>query len=180
MNKILNLLTKEQVSLLKTHFDFTCGLMQTVKDESRKNTAGYGSHEMYADPMTENVLNHLHPIIQEAYGKELCPTYSFWRRYYQGQDCRVHKDRPSCEVSITLNVGGTPRSDWSFFVEGKEFALSQGQGVIYKGHEQTHYRNPLPYESHTQIFLHYIEKNGKFYPIEKYDRRSSLYQPPAV
>ena len=39
MNKILNLLTKEQVSLLKTHFiDFTCGLMQTVKDESIENT----------------------------------------------------------------------------------------------------------------------------------------------
>lgn len=180
MNKVLNLLTKEQVSLLKTHFDYMCNVFPRVNEEDRKKYIGYGSHEIYADSNTENILLHLKPIIEKEYGEELCPTYSFWRRYYQGQDCIAHKDRPACQVSVTLNIGGLNKSDWSFFVEDKEFKLGVGQGAIYKGHEQTHYRNPLPYESHTQIFLHYIEKNGEFYPTEKYDRRESLYRPPVI
>ena len=178
MNKILNLLSDSQVSLLQSHFDYVCNMMP-VTDMNDPSMIGHNSHQVYADPVTENILNYAHPIVQEAYGKELCPTYSFWRRYYEGQICAAHTDRDACEISITLNIGGTPRSDWSIFVEGKEYSLTEGQGVLYKGCDQMHWRNALPYENHTQIFLHYIEKNGKFYPTEKYDRRKGLYSAPS-
>ena len=57
-------------------------------------------------PPFENVLHYLKPKIEKAYGKELVPTYSFGEDILKGQDCPPHKDRPSCQVSITLNLGG--------------------------------------------------------------------------
>lgn len=178
MNKILNLLSESQLSLLRSHFNYVCNFMPRSSNDP-EDTPGYNTHQVYAEPITENILHYVHPVIEKEYGKELCPTYSFWRRYYKGQTCKAHTDRPACEVSITLNIGGTPRSDWSIFVEDKEYSLSEGQGVLYKGCDQEHWRDPLPYENHTQIFLHYIEKNGKFYPTEKYDRRQGLYSAPS-
>ena len=176
MNKILNLLSDSQVSLLQSHFDYVCNV---IPRQHSVGKIGHNTHQMYAEPITENILHYVHPVIEKEYGKELCPTYSFWRRYYEGQICAAHTDRDACEISITLNIGGTPRSDWSIFVEGKEYSLTEGQGVLYKGCDQMHWRNALPYENHTQIFLHYIEKNGKFYPTEKYDRRKGLYSAPS-
>ena len=131
--------------------------------------------QMYGDPPIENILHYIKPKVQEAYGKELVPTYSFWRRYFKGQDCPPHKDRPSCEVSITLNLGGDGGNDWAIYVDDKKFELEVGQAVLYKGCDQEHWRHELDYNYHTQLFLHFIEKNGKFYPEYAYDRRPNLY-----
>ena len=53
--------------------------------------------------------------------------------------------------------------------------MEVGQGVIYKGCEQKHWREPLTYKSHVQMFLHYIEVDGQFYPKYKFDGRPGLY-----
>ena len=73
MNKILNLLSESQVSLLKSHFDYVCNMLPRSMSDS--NMIGHNSHEMYADPITENILNYVHPTIQEAYGKAVSYTH---------------------------------------------------------------------------------------------------------
>ena len=35
--------------------------------------------------------------------------------YKQGDELKRHKDRPSCEISTTLNLGGDP---WPIFIDG--------------------------------------------------------------
>ena len=63
----------------------------------------------------------------------------------------------------------------SFYVEEEKFELDIGQATIYKGCEQEHWRYELPYKHHSQLFLHYIEKNGQYYPKYQYDERPNLY-----
>src|SRR5438067_7365101 len=42
----------------------------------------------------------LTPVISELLGRDLLPTYDYFRIYRQGDICRVHSDRPSCEHSV--------------------------------------------------------------------------------
>ena len=76
--------------------------------------------------------------IEEVTGLELCPTYSYQRIYKQGQELDRHKDRPSCEISVTMNLGGDP---WPIYLEpsGKEgqkgikVDLKPGDMLVYSG-----------------------------------------------
>ena len=45
---------------------------------------------------------------------DLIPTYSYAIAYKRGDKLRRHKDRPSCEISTTLNLGG---DKWPIFLE---------------------------------------------------------------
>ncbi len=176
MNKILKLLNNEHAKCLSTHMEYLEHKIPKVTD-----IMFAGSKSIYADPVFENLLNYLKPKIEESYGKPLVPTYSFWRTYYKNQDCPPHKDRPSCEVSVTLCIDASYKDNmWAINVEDKTFKLNVGEGVIYKGCEQEHWRHELTYDWHRQVFLHYIEKDGQFYPEFKYDKRISLYENMAV
>ena len=136
-----------------------------------------GSSQLPYDIPMESLLSYIQPTVEKAYGKELIPTYSFWRTYYKGQCCPPHKDRPSCEVSVTLTLGASEKScSWEIFVDGKSFKTMPGEGVIYKGCEQEHWRNDLKYDWHSQVFLHYVEKDGKNKEYA-YDKRGGLYAP---
>ena len=62
-------------------------------------------------------------------------------------------------------------------MDNKPFALKLGQGVIYKGIEQPHYRNACPMEYSSHVFLHYVNANGP-YKEYAFDKRKGLYAPP--
>ncbi len=176
INKKLKLLEEDHARCLSMHMAHVENQIQPTKEPMFA-----GSKSIYADPVFENLLNFIKPKIEEAYGKELVPTYSFWRTYYKTQDCPPHKDRPSCEVSVTLCIDASHKEDlWTINVEDKTFKLNIGEGVIYNGCTQEHWRHELQYDWHRQVFLHYIEKNGQFYPEFKYDKRPDLYCDTAV
>ena len=61
----------------------------------------------YADPLIEVLLGQCLPVIEEKTNLELEPTYSFSRVYQEGEELFPHTDRPSCEVSATINVACT-------------------------------------------------------------------------
>jgi hypothetical protein len=54
----------------------------------------------------ETLLMKMLPIMKERTGLDLIPTYSYARVYEKGAILKRHKDRPSCEISTTLNLGG--------------------------------------------------------------------------
>ena len=60
-----------------------------------------GSHSVYGAPLMETLLNFGRKTIEKSTGLELWPTYSYYRLYKVGDVLKRHKDRPSCEVSIT-------------------------------------------------------------------------------
>jgi hypothetical protein len=66
-----------------------------------------GVYSIYADHVMETLLvNEDVPVMKERTGLDLIPTYSYARVYEKGAILKRHKDRPSCEISTTLNLGG--------------------------------------------------------------------------
>ena len=55
-------------------------------------------------PPMKTFLWGLTPAMEEVAGRRLVPTYDYLRLYRQGDVCRVHRDRPSCEHSLSLTL----------------------------------------------------------------------------
>ena len=81
-------------------------------DEQVPNTYSH-----YADIAMETLLLRTQPIMEKKTGLKLYPTYSYARIYKPGDILHRHKDRFSCEISTTLNLGGDP---WPIHLEPKK------------------------------------------------------------
>tara|TARA_E500000331_G_scaffold32650_1_gene27324 strand:+ start:180 stop:644 length:465 start_codon:yes stop_codon:yes gene_type:complete len=73
-----------------------------------------GSYAKYSDRLMETLLVKTIDVMQKKTGLKLVPTYSYTRLYRKGNILRRHKDRPSCEISTTLNLGGDA---WPIFID---------------------------------------------------------------
>src|SRR4030095_6628732 len=54
---------------------------------------------------TDAMLLELRPKIEAISGCCLVPTYSYARVYFYGDTMIRHRDRPSCEVSVSIHLG---------------------------------------------------------------------------
>ena len=64
--------------------------------------------DLFAEPLREFVLAGVQPRIEELSGLILAPRYSFVRIYRHGNDLKRHRDRLSCEVSVSLKFEKRP------------------------------------------------------------------------
>jgi hypothetical protein len=150
------------------------------------------SYAKYADRLMETLLVKTIPIMKAKTGLNLIPTYSYTRLYKTGNILNRHKDRPSCEISTTLNLGGDP---WPIFIDptgsdnvikeyegiikpnapkGNKVDLKPGDMLIYSGCELEHWREPFKGKLCGQVFLHYNHANGPFAKSNLYDKRPLL------
>jgi hypothetical protein len=140
-----------------------------------------GAVEASADPLMENVLSGLVPRVEELSGKQLHPTYSFVRIYRRGDRLERHRDRPSCEVSVSVNLGSDSECPWPLWIAGpcgeKAAHLGPGDALLYRGNDCEHWREPFEGSDWTQLFLHYVEKQGQHADLA-YDRRKELFTRP--
>ena len=134
------------------------------------------AYAKYADWVMETLLQYVRPIMKEKTKLDLIPTYSYARIYNKGNILKKHKDRPSCEISTTLNLGG---DHWSIYLEGIKVDLQQGDMLIYSGCELEHWREPFEGNFCVQVFLHYNHANGKFGQENLFDKRPILGIPKA-
>ena len=153
---VKNFFSQDEVNLLKKYVVIKQRLNITefdMKQSITKDTYFYG------DPIMESFLLTKFDLMERETNLELCPTYSYWRMYTKFSDLKKHKDRPSCEISVTAMIGsdGTP---WPIFIGDKEIKLNDGDAVIYLGCEVEHYRNEFQGDWHAQVFFHYVDKNG--------------------
>jgi hypothetical protein len=123
------------------------------------------SFSYYSSSFTETLLLLYKEKIEKIVGKELEPTYSYYRIYYNGAELKKHTDRESCEYSATICIKND-EIPWDIFFdineENKKFTLNEGDVIIYKGIELPHWREIYEGNEQIQIFLHYVDKNGKF------------------
>jgi hypothetical protein len=130
-------------------------------DEQVKNALSIMSHDMMFETIGERIWPFLENILQE----ELIPTYSYARLYTNGNELKKHSDRPSCEISISIQLGRSHHYSWPFYAEGKRFDMAEGDGVLYKGCEVSHWRElcngPEGYYS-GQLFCHFVRANGPY------------------
>jgi hypothetical protein len=130
--------------------------------------------------------------MQKKTGLKLVPTYSYTRLYRTGNILNRHKDRPSCEISTTLCLGG---DHWPIYLDptgentvideykgiikpgapvGVEVNLKPGDMLIYSGCELEHWRKPFEGKLCGQVFLHYNHAEGRFAKTNLYDKRPLL------
>jgi hypothetical protein len=131
----------------------------------------------YGDPLMESLLVALLPQVSAETAMTLHPTYSYFRIYQHGDSLKMHRDRPSCEVSVTINLGYEAEAVWPLWIEtdagliGVE--LDRGDGLLYKGTELVHGRRAFEGTRAAQVFLHYVSQSG---PHREwiFDKRASL------
>ena len=129
------------------------------------------TYSCYADHAMETLLMKVLPVMQEETELKLIPTYSYARIYKNGDILHKHKDRPSCEISTTIHLGGDP---WAIFVEGTEILLDVGDMLVYSGCELEHWRESFEGNICAQVFLHYNHVDGPFATKNKFDGRTIL------
>ena len=151
------------------------------------------TYACYSDIAMETLLAACLPLIEHVTNKKLYPTYSYTRLYKKGDILERHKDRFSCEISATLNLGGDP---WPIFLEpnprsgkdkegvyipgttkGLKIVLNSGDLLIYKGESLEHWREPFEGKECGQVFLHYNNQKTKNAEINKFDTRQHLGLP---
>ena len=141
-----------------------------------------GAYSIYGDPVMDTLLVKVLPVMKEKTGLDLVPTYSYARVYEEGHELKRHKDRPSCEISTTLNLGGDL---WPIYLEpsgepnkeGIRIDLEPGDMLIYSGCDLEHWREPFKGKMCGQVFLHYNHINGPFAKENLYDKRPMLGMP---
>ena len=188
------LLKRDAVDFMyKNNITYDNGSLGTWTDKQIPNTYSH-----YADMVMETLLMKVLPKMQQETGLQLIPTYSYARIYKRGDILRRHKDRPSCEISTTLNLGGNP---WPIFIdgtgannvideyknivkpgapEGTKVLLDVGDMLVYSGCELEHWREPFDGNICGQVFLHYNHVNGPFADKNKFDGRPKLGLPAFV
>jgi len=154
-----------------------------------------GTYSHYADIVMETLLLKLQPVMEKQTGLKLIPNYSYARIYKNGDILKRHKDRFSCEISTTLNLGGEP---WPIYIDptgsdnvideyknimkptapkGVKVDLKPGDMLVYRGNLLEHWREPFQGQDCAQVFLHYT--NIKTPDAEKniYDKRPHIGLP---
>jgi hypothetical protein len=188
------LLKRDAVKYMyEKNITYDTGMLGTWTDAQIPNTYSH-----YADPVMETLLMKVLPVMQQETGLQLIPTYSYARVYKNGDKLKRHKDRPSCEISTTINLGGDP---WSIFIDGTgadnvineqqnlikpnapagtRVDLKVGDMLVYSGCELEHWREPFQGNTCGQVFLHYNHVNGPFADKNKLDGRPMLGLPKLV
>ena len=132
------------------------------------------------------------PVMQQHTDMNLIPCYTYTRVYKKGDILKRHSDRPSCEISTTLHLGGSP---WTIFLDptgqktvideykqiikpnapkGISIDLEVGDMLVYSGCELEHWREPFEGDNCAQVFLHYNNIDGPFGTQNKFDKRPLL------
>lgn len=152
---VSNILNKEEQFILNNYLQIIHVRGAGLQDHDQCNgeTAGY------ADPLMEVILEKKRHLFEEVAGKPLLPTYSFYRCYNYLSDLKDHKDRPSCEISCTVNISGP--DDYPIFMGDKAVNIKRGDGVLYHGPRINHSRKEFKGDWLAQVFLHYVYKDGE-------------------
>ena len=147
------------------------------QDEQIPNT-----YSCYADIVMETLLLKCQPVMEKATGLKLYPAYTYARIYKKGDILKRHKDRFSCEISTTMNLGG---DDWPIYLEpsgeigkkGIKVDLKPGDMLVYSGCELEHWREKFKGKSCGQVFLHYNNRKTPGARDNIFDKRIHLGLP---
>ena len=153
-----------------------------------------GSLSRYWHPQYRTIHNGIRKRLEKEIGRKLYNSYYYDRYYFEGQELSKHADRDACEISVTVHIStnlSDDYKDWPIWIktpdtftdknktavlvpgEERSVVLNAGDGMIYKGCERPHWRDPLivpkkrwfkkddtEYYYH-QIFFHYVLQDGR-------------------
>jgi len=152
------------------------------------------TYSQYANTAMETLMLKCQPLMEKTTGLKLTPAYTYSRIYKKGDVLKRHKDRFSCEISTTMNLGG---DDWPIYLEpdsskggvkqgvgyvsentkGVRVDLKPGDMLVYSGCELEHWREKFKGKECIQVFLHYNNKKTPGAKDNMFDKRPHLGLP---
>jgi hypothetical protein len=140
------------------------------------------TYSQYSNIAMETLMLKCQPKMEEATSLKLYPAYTYARIYKKGDILERHKDRFSCEISTTMNLGG---DEWPIYLEpsgevnkkGIKINLKPGDMLVYSGCELEHWRNKFKGNECVQVFLHYNNKKTPGSKDNMFDKRLHLGLP---
>lgn len=155
-------------------------------EESQVN----GSLARYSHPMYKVIHSGIRMKLEKELGRKLYNTYYYDRYYFPGQELKKHADRDACEISVTVHISTNLKEPWPIWIktpdtyadekktqilvpgEERSVILEAGDGMVYKGCERPHWRDPMPGKNkkvfgkgeelyYHQIFFHYVLQDGQ-------------------
>ena len=176
------ILIKKQVydTCLQTRYISQFETMLGVYEKNNEQIPN--TFSFYSDIAMETLMLKCQPIMEKTTGLKLYPAYTYGRVYKKGDILHRHKDRFSCEISTTMNLGG---DKWSIYLEpsgelgkkGVKVDLNAGDMLVYRGCELEHWREKFKGKVSAQVFLHYNNTKTRFAKENIFDRRKHLGLP---
>lgn len=152
-------------SILVNYFNVYLNTLKKVNKLEKDRQCNHAEY-VYGDPAFDTLLIMTAPLVSKIIGISLVPTYSYARIYYKGSKLRPHWDRDECEHSVSINLEQSSTDSWPIYMHDKikgqtsSCNLNKGDAIIYKGSELIHWRDPLEADSHSQLFLHFVDAKG--------------------
>lgn len=152
-----------------------------------------GSTSRYFYPPYAYAHSQIRLKLEKIIGKKLYNTYYYDRFYNPGQELKIHVDRAACEISVTVHISSNAKTPWPIWIktpdiyedfskkvikekgESRSVLLGPGDGMVYKGCERPHWREPMAHEYertwyglrkerqrlyYHQVFFHYVLADG--------------------
>ena len=201
-------ISKDLAAFIRNYFCMQKQVYDTCKEAKYfspfENILGYyedpvngqipNTYSAYGNIAMETLLLKCQPGIEKATGLKLYPAYTYARIYKKGDELKRHKDRFSCEISTTMNLGG---DDWPIYLspnenvgipDGKKITtISQAKGIrvdlkpgdmlVYSGCELEHWREKFKGKECVQVFLHYNNRKTPGAKDNMFDKRPHLGLP---
>tara|TARA_Y100001938_G_scaffold143955_1_gene217651 strand:- start:176 stop:796 length:621 start_codon:yes stop_codon:yes gene_type:complete len=138
-----------------------------------------GAYCTYGNVAMDTLMLKCQPKMEKATALKLYPAYSYARIYSKGDELKRHKDRFSCEISTTMNLGG---DDWPIYLKDAnkkevKVKLNPGDMLVYRGVELEHWREKFRGKECVQVFLHYNNVNTPGAKENMFDKRIHLGLP---
>jgi len=154
-----NFISQEHAQALSQKFYKLETSGQYTKDNQAPNSPAIYNFKPFLELLCQKT-NEVTNLIEES----VLPTYTYARIYKNGEVLARHRDRPACEISLTINIDGD--APWAIGIQkplGEEINLdlNQGDAMLYLGCVADHWRDtPFSGQNYSQLFLHYVRSNG--------------------
>ena len=186
-------ISKDLASFLANYFNIKKQVFFTFKEyryiSPFEDFFGYlqdvqvpNTYSHYSDIAMETLMLKVQPIMEKETSLKLNPSYTYCRVYKKGDILKRHKDRFSCEISTTMNLGG---DDWPIYLEpsgkrgmkGVKVNLKPGDMLVYRGCDLEHWREKFKGDECVQVFLHYNNIATKGSKENMFDKRPHIGLP---
>jgi hypothetical protein len=151
-------ITPDEALLFSKNFKSYCEKFKVGGDPQAPDSSAVYDYMPFVQLLVEMV-----PEVSELLGEKVLPTYTYARVYKKGSELNRHRDRPACEISLTVNL--SKDIDWPIYFQRPDnsqacFELSPGDAIMYLGCQSDHWREKFAGAEHTQLFMHYVRSNG--------------------
>jgi hypothetical protein len=154
-----NFISQEHAQTLQKQFYELEASGQYTQDPQAPKSPAIYNFKPFLELLCQKI-NHVNALIEEP----VFPTYTYARIYKNGEILTRHRDRPACEISLTVHIGGD--ADWDIGIqkpssEEVTLNLNVGDAMLYLGCTADHWRDkPFTGQNYSQVFLHYVQSNG--------------------